>query len=279
MSQISFAEFFDQAQDAAPVVQHPLPALPVNLPAVSAPALSLAAARKEFISVFRKTGYNLRRWEVFSDFIILAASELDIARIRTPESIERCRKICERYSTADIQNMHELFALMVCALQAQFHDFLGAIFMELELGDDRRGQYFTPYSVQSMMARLLMPGVIDTIRREGMFTLSEPTCGAGGMVIAYAECLIEAGLNPSAQMFVSCIDIDPVAADMAFIQLSLLGIAAEVVTGNTLTLEFNRVRYTPVYYLNDFEERLKSQRRIKAMMAFIRGVSEKDVNN
>jgi len=34
--------------------------------------------------------------------------------------------------------------------------------------------------------------------------------------------------------------------------LSLLGIAAEVVTGNTLTMQFNRVRYTPVYYFNDF---------------------------
>jgi hypothetical protein len=68
-------------------------------------------------------------------------------------------------------------------------------------------------------------------------------------------------------MFVSCIDSDPVAANMAFIQLSLLGIAAEVFTGNTLTREFNRVRYTPVYYLNDFEERLESQHRIKAMLA------------
>ncbi|WP_370423315.1 N-6 DNA methylase (plasmid) [Pantoea vagans] len=212
MSQISFADFFDQAQDAAPVVQRPLPAMPVSLPAVSPPVLSLAAVRRQFISVFHETAYNLRRWEVFSDFIILAASELDIARIRTPESIERCRKISERYSAADMRNMHELFALMVCALQAQFHDFLGAVFMELELGDDRQGQYFTPYNVQSMMARLLMPGVIDTIRREGMFTLSEPTCGAGGMVIAYAECLIEAGLNPSVQMFVSCIDIAIVKA-------------------------------------------------------------------
>lgn len=90
--------------------------------------------------------------------------------------------------------------------------------------------------------------------------------------VAYAECLIEAGLNPSAQVFVSCTDIDPVAADMAFIQLSLLGIAAEVVTGDTLTLEFNRIRHTPAYYLNDFEERLKSQRRIKAMMEFIRAM-------
>ncbi len=76
-------------------------------------------------------------------------------------------------------------------------------------------------------------GVRDTIRREGIATVSDPACGAAGMLIAYAECLLEADINPSMHMFGSCIDIDPVAADMAFIQLSLLGIAAEVVTGNT----------------------------------------------
>lgn len=236
--------------------------------------MNLDTARRQFISVFRDTGNHLRRWDVFSDFITLCASELDIARIRSPESVERCRKICDRYSAADINNLHELFRLMVCALEAKYHDFLGAIFMELELGDDRRGQYFTPYNVQSLMARLLMPGVKDTIEREGFFTLSEPTCGAGGMVVAYAECMLEAGLNPSTQMFVSCIDIDPVAADMAFIQLSLLGIPAEVTTGNTLTLQFSRVRYTPVYYLNDFEQRLNDQRRINAMRNFIRQINK-----
>ncbi|WP_142762995.1 N-6 DNA methylase, partial [Klebsiella pneumoniae] len=85
---------------------------------------------------------------------------------------------------------------------------------------------FTPYSVQCLMARMLMPGVRDTIRREGIATVSDPACGAAGMLIAYAECLLEADINPSMHMFGSCIDIDPVAADMAFIQLSLLGIAA-----------------------------------------------------
>ncbi len=64
---------------------------------------------------------------------------------------------------------------------------------------------------------------------------------------------------------ISCIDIDPIAADMAFIQLSLLGIPAEVVTGNTLTMQLNRVLYTPVYYINGFEKRLDDQRRIWAM--------------
>ena len=228
-------------------------------PQGSAPArmLSPAEARKEFASVFRQTAKNMRRSEVFRDFITLAASELDMARIRTPESMENCRKICARYGATDIANMQEMFCLMVCALEAKFHDFLGAIFMELELGDNFRGQYFTPYSVQCLMARMLMPGVRDTIRREGIATVSDPACGAAGMLIAYAECLLEADINPSMHMFGSCIDIDPVAADMAFIQLSLLG-----------------VRYTPVYYLNAFEKRLADLRRFRAMRDFLRGIQE-----
>lgn len=105
-------------------------------------------------------------------------------------------------------------------------------------------------------------------------TVSDPASGAAGMLIAYAECLLEADINPSRHMFGSCIDIDPVAADMAFIQLSLLGIAAEVVTGNTLTMQFNRVRYTPVYYFNDFEKRLSDLNRHRVMLAFMRGLSD-----
>jgi hypothetical protein len=46
--------------------------------------------------------------------------------------------------------------------------------------------------------------------------------GAAGMLIAYAECLLS-GYQPSMHMFGSCIDIDPVAADMAFIQMSCSG--------------------------------------------------------
>lgn len=274
MSQLSFARFFDQAKEAAPAA----PVKPV-LPTADAKImprrmLTTDEARRRFISVFRDTARNLRRWEVFSDFITLAASELDMARIRTPENIERSSEICAKYSGSDISNLHALFGLMVCALEAKFHDFLGAIFMELELGDDRNGQYFTPYHVQSLLAKLLRPDVDETIRRKGFVTVSDPACGAAGMIVAYAENLLEAGYNPSEHMFGSCIDIDPVAADMAFIQLSLLGIPAEVVTGNTLTMQLNRVRYTPVYYINNFGKRLDDQRRISAMREFLRGMNK-----
>ncbi|MBZ3802713.1 N-6 DNA methylase [Leclercia adecarboxylata] len=267
---MSFADFFDQVKhsDAVRTVVQPAPVVPQ--PPAAPRLMSIDTARKQFIRLFNQTARHLHRWDVFSDFVRLAASELDIARIRTPENIEQSGKICARYDANDIRNFHELFNLMVSALEAKFHDFIGSIFMELELGSGGMGQYFTPYSVQSMMARMLIPGIQEKIAREGIATISDPACGSAGMIIAYAECLLEADVNPSAHLFASCIDIDPIAADMAFIQLSLLGIAAEVVTGNTLTMQFNRVRYTPVYYLNNFEERLNSQRRIKAMMDFMR---------
>lgn len=269
MSQMSFADFFDQVKNSNAVrtAVQPAPVVPQTL---AAPRLmSIDTARKQFIRIFNQTARHLHRWDVFSDFVRLAASELDIVRVRTPENIERCGKICARYDADDIRNFHELFNLMVNALEAKFHDFIGSIFMELELGSGGMGQYFTPYSVQSMMARMLIPGIQEKITREGIATISDPACGSAGMIIAYAECLLEADVNPSAHLFASCIDVDPIAADMAFIQLSLLGIAAEVVTGNTLTMQFNRVRYTPVHYLNNFEERLNSQQRIKAMMEFM----------
>ena len=275
MSQLSFADVFNMARETAensPVIQVRAQVAEV-VPSVQR-LMSEQHSRSRFIHVFKDTGRHLGRWEVFSDFLSLAASELDMARIRAPESIEHCRKICARYEASDIAKMQEMFCMMVCALEAKFHDFLGAIFMELELGDNFRGQYFTPYPVQSLMARMLMPGVRDTIRREGIATVSDPACGAAGMLIAYAECLLEADINPSMHMFGSCIDIDPVAADMAFIQLYVLGIAAEVVTGNTLTMQIRRVRYTPVYYLNEFEKRLADQNRYRAMLEFMRGIPE-----
>lgn len=233
--------------------------------------MSLNEVRKQFISVFTQTACHLHRWSVFSDFIMLAASEMDIARIKTKENIEQARGICGRYEKTDIENFHQLFLLMIDALEAEFHDFLGSVFMELELGSEKTGQHFTPYHVQSMMTRLRATDIEKTIRHEGFATINEPACGSGGMVIAFAEYLLNAGFNPSAHLFAECTDIDPVVADIAFIQLSLLGIPARVITGNTLTRQFSRVRYTPVYYLNNFEEKLDTQRRIKAIADLIYG--------
>ena len=72
-----------------------------------------------------------------------AASELDLARIRSPENIENSRRICARYQPDDLDAMKQLFCLLVEGLAGDIHDFLGALYMEQELGADEMGQYFS----------------------------------------------------------------------------------------------------------------------------------------
>lgn len=97
MSQLSFADVFNMARETAdnpPVVQVRTQVAEV-VPSVQR-MISARYSRSRFIRVFKDTGRHLGRWEVFSDFLSLAASELDMVRIRTPESMDHCRKICAR---------------------------------------------------------------------------------------------------------------------------------------------------------------------------------------
>lgn len=137
MSQLRFTDVFNMARESGSNAQATKDIQPKEKAVSSVQRLINAQeSQKQFIRVFKSTGRHLPRWEVFKDFLSLVASELDVAKVRTPKSTERCRKICERYDADDIANMHELFKLMVCVLDKKFHDFQGAIFMELELGDN-----------------------------------------------------------------------------------------------------------------------------------------------
>lgn len=269
MSQLSIFDALDVAITPAVPAQDLTTAL--GLPAaVTTPSCKVRGdTRQAFINEFRQTATYLRRSEVFRDFVTLAASELDLVRIHTPESRARCSQIIARYKPADIGRMHTLFSLMVTALSEAHQDFLGAVYMELGLGADEMGQYFTPHSISVLLAQLAAGDLLAQLKSCPYINLQEPTSGAGGMVIAFAEIMLEAGLNPATQLQVTTIDIDPLAADMTFVQLSLLGVPATVNTGNTLTLQINLTRHTPVWFFSDWPERIRSHERIQAMRAFM----------
>jgi len=134
--------------------------------------------RQAFIDEFRQTATYLRRSEVFRDFVTLAASELDLVRINTPESRARCSQITARYKPADIGRMHTLFSLMVDALSEAHQDFLGEVYMELGLGADEMGQYFTPHDVSSLLAQLAAGDLLAQLKSCPFISLQEPTSGA-----------------------------------------------------------------------------------------------------
>ena len=67
----------------------------------------------------------------------------------------------------------------------------------------------------------------------------------------------EQGYNYQHQLFVEAIDIDETCFKMAYIQFSILGILARVMLGDTLAWKFQKVLYTPFYFVNGFEYKLE----------------------
>ncbi|WP_161631068.1 N-6 DNA methylase [Leisingera caerulea] len=201
---------------------------------------------KEFTKLFRTTARYHHRHEVFRDFIFCAACALyngvpPKAQDREQEYLDTIN----RYAADDRAAFQRLFALLVEALEPEPRDVLGSIFMSLELGDAWKGQFFTPSEVSRMMAEMLIGDLDEKLSRGDPVSVSEPACGAGGMVLAVADAILRRGYNPAKVMSAHAIDVDRTAALMTYIQLSLWNIPATVVVGNALTLEEREIWKTP----------------------------------
>lgn len=207
---------------------------------------------KEFIQLFNQTARYHSRLDVFRDFIHVAAISLENSVKQCPELEQTYFNVIARYERADLDVFAKLIAICVNALDSQATDFLGELFMSLELGEGAWGQFFTPFHISQLMANFIIGDCSKIIEKNGYISVCEPTCGAGGMVIACANSVLQQGYNSQTQMIAVCTDIDEVAARMCYVQLALLGIPAIVNIGNSLTLEVRQTLYTPMLMLNSF---------------------------
>ena len=84
-----------------------------------------------------------------------------------------------------------------------------------------------------------MEDVVEKVEKDGYITLNDPCCGAGATLIAGIHAarkrLEKTNLNYQNHILVAAQDIDMVVALMCYIQLSLLGVAAYIKVGNSLT--------------------------------------------
>lgn len=146
---------------------------------------------------------------------------------------------------------------LLSALKEKHQDFLGQVYSELNIGNKHTGQFFTPYSVSKMMTEITCSDIDEKLKQQGVITLSEPCSGSGSIIIAFAETMKDKGYNYQQQLFVEAIDIDEMCFMMTYIQLALYGIPAKVIQGDTIAWKFQQVLYTPMYFLNGFDWKLK----------------------
>ena len=216
----------------------------------------LPASHQNFITLFNSIAYHRRRYEVFSDFVVLAGIALHNRTAFSDRLEQDYMNTIGKYTKVEATEISELLGMLSCLLLEGYSDVLGKLFMELELGNDRSGQFFTPPSICKLMADLSFSELNKLLKVKPFVTLSEPASGSGGMVLAYASTMAEYGYNPTKQLYIECWDIDRVVAFMCYVQLSLCGLPAKVVVGNTLTQEVWLTLYSPVYYLDTWHTKL-----------------------
>lgn len=227
----------------------------------------ITGTKRELLQIVRELGQSRQTWQVWADLMDAIACALSNAadpdRERAAEREKEYAECIKRLG-GDADIVARAYATIVVGLEENpDQDFLGQLYMELELGSHWHGQFFTPYSICQMMAQTTMDEelVKAQVSEHGYITVNDPACGAGATLVAAINRLNRLGIGQG-RYLVSGNDIDRVAAQMCYIQLSTLGAAGWVAITNTLSDPVTgdpimpaekpgqEFWYTPMYYLN-----------------------------
>lgn len=174
-------------------------------------------------------------YEIFMDWIECAALSITntvhlVHGKVWKEREEKYKAIMSKYTPEERGRFPKMLAWLVEELEDDPRDVLGEVFMRSGMGSDAGGQFFTPFNISKMMAAIQVKAPAEGEK----VTISEPSCGSGGSIIAAALELKSQGVNYQKCMRVVCQDLDWRCVFMAYVQLSYMGIDAICVQGDTL---------------------------------------------
>lgn len=194
-------------------------------------------AKKEIENIIQSMSGRYAPYNIFSDWIEMCALSIQNAVTMIHNKIwqDRERTYCDiarKYKEAELEKFAQMFVLLGNALTEDLTDVLGEIYMEMGMGSKYTGQFFTPFHVSELCARM----GINLANSEEMtkISLNEPSCGGGGMIIAACKILKDKGINYQKRLDVVAQDLDWKGVYMTYLQLSLIGCKAIVVQGDTL---------------------------------------------
>lgn len=208
--------------------------------------------KKEIIRNLEKISGKYSMYEVFSDWIKCGALAVSNGTTFYHDSIWHKREqeylnIVKKYENDEVKTFADMLGLLALALEEKPEDVLGWIYMASGMGSKAAGQFFTPYHLSELCAGLLLPEP----QEDRKIYLNEPSCGGGGMIIASVTALKNKGFDYQNNLEVVAQDLDWKGVYMCYLQLSLLGVRAICVQGDTLLEPYlegyqqSRVLYTP----------------------------------
>lgn len=211
--------------------------------------------KKEIAKLMKSMAGKHSLHSIFRDFTQLGAiavsNTVDIQQFEKREA--KYLQTIKKYTKSEADKFAEMLALLIDGLGKRMTDLLGETYMELEISNKHRGQFFTPMNVAELMAKLSLDESV--IEKQGYIEMNEPSVGGGVTVIALASALQARGYNYQKVLKVVCQDIDVDLVHLCYLQLSILGIDAVVMRGDSLAYKFDSFWYTPMHVKNTIEER------------------------
>lgn len=236
--------------------------------------------QKEFVRLFEGCQGKYGRWESWSDFITLTAISISntVDKVHEDKREKIYLSIAAKHSKKEMDAFAEMYAETVLGLEENpDQDFLGELFMQMQLGNDHNGQFFTPYHVCKFMSAIATTNLEQEIVSRGWIGVADHCCGAGALLIAFANECLRQDVNYQTSVLFVAQDIDYITGLMCYIQLSLMGCPGYVVIDNTLThpstsyddrgllpRDNGNVWYTPFYFRSEWH-----WRRLAAQMSVL----------
>lgn len=204
-------------------------------------------AKEEIIKSILNMSGSYTPYNIFSDWVQLCALTIQNSVQIIHDEIWQQREslyidIIKKYDSREQKTMSHMYGMLQEAFENEISDILGEIYMESGCGSKHTGQFFTPFHISVLCAEVRIPKEINEHER---FRVSEPSAGGGGMIIALAKVLKDRGINYQRCMDVVAQDLDWNGVYMTYVQLSILGIKATVVQGDTLANPYKDGLYPP----------------------------------
>lgn len=216
---------------------------------------------KELCNALTSVSNRYSTWQIFEDFLMMSSISISNAvdwKFRE-ERENTYFDIIKKYDKDELNRFVKCLSILINSLNRAFnmvgyYDLLGKVFHALELHNKYHGQFFTPFHMCEMMGQVNF-GDGEILKTQDYVTCLEPCIGSGGLVLGLARAMQIKKFNPQQQLVVTGVDIDIKCVNMAYLQLSLFGIPAVIVHGNSLTCEEWSVWRTPSYILGLWEIR------------------------
>ena len=172
--------------------------------------------QKEVVRLFDRLAQRHSRWEVWADFVYLSATTLSNAvdKAHFAEREKTYLAVARKYNKEELDTIAEMLALVVMGIDENpDQDFLGELFMSLNLGNQYKGQFFTPYCVCRVMAQITGTDNLKAkLEGKGWVSVNDCCCGAGALLVAFANECTRQGINFQTSVLFVAQDIDLTAA-------------------------------------------------------------------